>query len=251
VNRAERWLEHWSQPIHRGMYAGGRIEHHTDITQRKLIEAREREQAQKLAAAEERQRLARELHDSVTQTLFTSTVMAESALRQWGNDPAKSHNLLRQLHYLNTTALAEMRLLLLELRPASLMQQQLPALIQHLTTSLESRTGLHMTTDLDEGIQMPPDIKVALYRILQEALNNVTKHAQATAVHIGLKDYANRVELTIQDNGKGFDAQQIRPSSLGLSIMRERAEKIGALLEMNSQPEQGTTIQVIWPLPET
>jgi two-component system sensor histidine kinase UhpB len=243
--RADRWLEHWSQPIRSGMYAGGRIEHHADITQRKRIEAAEREKAQKLAAAEERQHLARELHDSVTQTLFTSTVMSESALRQWEINRKKAHKLVQQSHQLTTNALSEMRLLLLELRPASLMQQNLPVLIQLLTQSLESRTGIDMTTDLDETL-LPPDVKVALYRIVQEALNNVTKHAQATHIRICLKNGSDQIEMTIQDNGKGFDVKQIAPTSLGLGIMQERAETIGALISIDSIPKQGTTIRILW-----
>ncbi len=244
-NRAERWLEHWSQPIRSGMYAGGRIEHHADITQRKRIEAAEREKAQKLATAEERQRLARELHDSVTQTLFTSTVMSESALRQWDINPTKTHNLLYQSHQLTTNALAEMRLLLLELRPASLAQQNLDALIQLLTQSLISRTGIEMDTELDEVV-LPADVKITLYRIVQEALNNVTKHAQATRTQIRLKNGSKCVELTIQDNGKGFDTTLISPTSLGLGIMLERAETIGALISIESIPGKGTTIHIVW-----
>jgi PAS domain S-box-containing protein len=244
--RQERWLEHWSQPIRSGIYAGGRIEHYSDITQRKMIEASEREKAQKLAAAEERQRLARELHDSVSQTLFTSTVMSESALRQWETNPQKAYDLLVQLQQLTNSALSEMRLLLLELRPASLTQVGLPTLIQQLTATLQSRTAIEITTALDEIPTLLPDVQVALYRTVQEALNNIIKHAQATRVAIHLEWNDRQLVLTISDNGKGFDRSITKPSSLGMNIMHERAESIGAVLNIESSIGEGTRIQVVW-----
>jgi len=244
--RQERWLEHWSQPIRAGIYAGGRIEHYSDITQRKMIEASEREKAQKLAAAEERQRLARELHDSVSQTLFTSTVMSESALRQWDTNPAKAHDLMIQLQQLTSSALSEMRLLLLELRPASLTQVALPTLIQQLSNSLRSRTTLEIVTALDDVPTLPPDAQVGIYRIVQEALNNIIKHSQASQVLIQLTWADNQIVLTISDNGKGFDMSLTKPTSLGMNIMRERADSIQARLNIESAVGEGTRIQVTW-----
>ncbi len=246
ADRQERWLEHWSQPIRSGMFAGGRIEHYSDITQRKMIEASEREKAQKLAAAEERQRLARELHDSVSQTLFTSTVMSESALRQWETNPQKAHDLVVQLQQLTTSALSEMRLLLLELRPASLTQVGLPALIQQLAATLQSRTAIEISTALDEIPTLMPDVQVALYRTVQEALNNIIKHAQATKVIIRLEWLSRKLVLTISDNGKGFDPTTTKPTSLGMNIMRERAESIDAIINIGSSLGEGTRIQVVW-----
>ncbi len=245
-DRQERWLEHWSQPIRAGIYAGGRIEHYTDITQRILIEASEREKAEKLAAAEERQRLARELHDSVSQTLFTSTVMSESALRQWETNPTKAHALMEQLQQLTTSALSEMRLLLLELRPASLTQVGLPSLIQQLAATLQSRTAIEISTVLDEIPTLVPDVQVALYRTVQEALNNIIKHAQASRVIIRLEWNNKQLVLTITDNGKGFDSSAKKPSSLGMNIMRERAESINATLHVESVIGEGTRIQAVW-----
>ena len=244
--RQERWLEHWSQQIRSGIYASGRIEHYSDITQRKLIEASEREKAQKLAAAEERQRLARELHDSVSQTLFTSTVMSESALRQWNTNPTKAHDLMLQLHQLSTSALSEMRLLLLELRPSSLTQVGLTALIRQLSTTLQSRTGIEILTALDEVPTLVSDVQVGLYRTVQEALNNIIKHAQATSVVIRMEWVNQQLILTISDNGKGFDPSHTKPTSLGMNIMRERAEAINATLNIESSIGTGTRIQVVW-----
>jgi signal transduction histidine kinase len=245
-DRLERWLEHWSQPIRSGIYAGGRIEHYTDITQRILIEASEREKAQKLAAAEERHRLARELHDSVSQTLFTSTVMSESALRQWESNPQKAHNLMVQLQQLSTSALSEMRLLLLELRPSSLTQVGLNSLIQQLAATVQGRTAMEISTVLDDIPTLSPDVQIALYRTVQEALNNIIKHAQANKVIIQLEWKNPELILTINDDGKGFDPNLTKPSSLGMNIMRERAESIHARLNIESSIGIGTRIQVAW-----
>jgi two-component system sensor histidine kinase UhpB len=244
--RQERWLEHWSQPIRSGIYSGGRIEHYSDITQRKMIEASEREKAEKLATAEERQRLARELHDSVSQTLFTSTVMAESALRQWDTNPPKAHALMTQLQQLTTSALSEMRLLLLELRPASLTQVGLPTLIQQLASTVQSRTNIEISTALDEIPTLTADVQVALYRTVQEALNNIIKHAQASKVIIRLEWMNHKLVLTISDNGKGFDSKTTKPTSLGMNIMRERAESINAAISIGSSLGEGTRVQVVW-----
>ncbi|MBI1280505.1 MAG: response regulator [Anaerolineaceae bacterium] len=245
-DRQERWLEHWSQPIRAGIYAGGRIEHYTDITQRILIEASERKNAEKLAAAEERQRLARELHDSVSQTLFSSTVMAESALRQWEANPKKAYGLLEQLQQLTTSALAEMRLLLLELRPASLTQVGLATLIEQLAKTFQSRTAIEISTALDDIPTLLPDVQVTLYRTVQEALNNIMKHAQANRVIIRLEWTNRKIVLTITDDGKGFDMSTRKPSSLGMNIMQERAESINAALNVESALGEGTRIQVVW-----
>jgi len=178
--------------------------------------------------------------------LFTSTVMSESALRQWETNPQKSHDLMVQLHQLTTSALSEMRLLLLELRPASLTQVGLPVLIQQLAATLQSRTAIEISTALDDIPTLEPDVQVALYRTVQEALNNITKHAQATNVLISLEWVNKELVLTISDNGKGFDPKITKPSSLGMNIMRERAESINAHLSIESSIGLGTRVQVVW-----
>lgn len=248
-NRQERWLEHWSQPIHDGMYAGGRIEYYTDITQRKLIEAAEREQSRAVAALEERQRLARELHDSVSQTLFTTSVMAESALRQLEHNPAKARALVEELHHLTHSALAEMRVLLLELRPASLTKVQFNQLVEQLIRSLSSRRLLTIHVEMAEVPLLPPDVQIALYRILQESLNNIVKHANARHVHIRVWLAERALHLRVEDDGQGFVIDNVGGGSLGLNIMRERAASVGATVSMTSQPGEGTCVEVAWPLP--
>lgn len=210
--------------------------------------ARLYQQSQQLAAIEERQRLARELHDSVSQTLFTSNVIAESALRQWEKDPEKTYKLIDQLHHLTTSALAEMRILLLELRPAALSQVSLKHLIQQLGQSIRGRKQIEVTVEIDEIDEPNSEVKIALYRIAQEALNNVIKHSLATRVKISIKDVSDggSIELSVQDNGRGFEIEAISPSSLGLGIMRERAEDIGAQLSVESIPAEYTRIRALW-----
>jgi signal transduction histidine kinase len=204
-----------------------------------------------LAALEERQRLARDLHDSVTQTLFSASVIAETIMRCWQTDPARVEALLPRLHQLSTGALAEMRVLLLELRPSALEHASMADLLKQLVQSVRSRKSLEIDLTIDNGPELPFAIKEGLYRIAQEALNNVVKHSLATAVEIHMisDPEAAVVDLTIRDNGTGFDPAARQPASLGVSIMHERAAEIGALLQLDSQPHAGTTIHVRVPLP--
>jgi PAS domain S-box-containing protein len=203
-------------------------------------------QSQQLAALEERQRLARELHDSVSQTLFTCRAMAESALRRWDKDPPRAHELMQSAYQLATTALAEMRVLLLELRPAALTQISLKQLFEQYLHTVQERRQLNLNLVLDEIAPLPPEVQIALYRITQEALNNIDKHAQAKQVEVRVTDYPEHIELTIHDDGTGFQPDKVAATSLGLGIMRERAEQISADLELVSQPGAGTRITVIW-----
>ena len=208
--------------------------------------ARLYEQSQALATLEERQRLARELHDSVTQTLFTTSVIAESALRQWEPNPQKAHTLLQQLHQLTNNALAEMRILLLELRPASLTKIHFRELILQLVQSLQSRRQITFNTELDDLPSLQPELQIALFRIVQEALTNIVKHAQATQARIAVQQHDSILKLVIEDNGKGFDVAKVAPSSLGLGIMHERASAVSAVLEIQSVPGKGTQLIVTW-----
>jgi signal transduction histidine kinase len=206
--------------------------------------------SQQVATLEERQRIARDLHDSISQKLFTANVMAESALKQWENNPPKSRNLLTQVHELTTTVLAEMRVLLLELRPASLAQLGFKQLIDQLVQSMKGRNKqLEFVLEIDDGL---PDLseneKIVLYRIVQESLNNVVKHAAATQVTISAKVHLSTLAVHIRDNGRGFILDKVGTTAMGLSIMRERAETIGAFLQIESKMNEGTGIKVLIPL---
>lgn len=203
-------------------------------------------ESQELAAYQERQRLARDLHDSVSQTLFSSSVMAESALRQWDANPTKAYDLLGNLHSLTKSALAEMRVLLLELRPTALTQISFYQLVEQYVESIRNRKHYTVTLTTDRVPRLPPDAQIALYRILQEALNNIIKHAEASQVMIRIVQQDGWLRMTIEDNGRGFDQAAVGASSMGLGFMRERAEGIGAHLALESSIGAGTRIMVEW-----
>ncbi len=209
--------------------------------------ARLHQQSRELATVQERQRLARELHDSVTQALFTTTVMADSSLRQWNVNPEKAHGLLKQVFEVTTAALAEMRVLLLELRPQALVQVGFEQLISQLITSLRGRKQIELELDIDTPPSLPPDVKIGLYRVFQEILNNMVKHSGATRAVVRIKNRSDALFISVEDNGQGFDLAQLAPDSLGLGMMRERTEMIGAALDIQSTAGQGTQVSVTWP----
>lgn len=208
--------------------------------------ARLRDQAEQTAAAAERSRLARELHDAVTQTLFSASLIAEVVPRLWERNPEVGRQRLEELRQLTRGALAEMRTLLLELRPATLTEVSLNDLLRQLAEAITSRIRVPLSLHLDDQRPLPPDVQVALYRITQEALNNVAKHAGANHVVVNLRHQPNGIELYISDDGRGFKPEGIPPDSLGLGIMRERAESIGAKLTIESEIGSGTQVAVVW-----
>jgi signal transduction histidine kinase len=212
------------------------------------------EQAQELAVVEERQRLARDLHDAVTQTLFSTSLIAEVLPRIWERNPEEGQRRLGEVRELTRGALAEMRTLLLELRPAALLEANMGDLLRQLGEAITGRARVPVAVNVQgEDIgDLPPDVKVALYRIAQEALNNVAKHAAASQATVALRygpsglAGGEAVELSIADDGCGFDVKDIPPDHLGVGIMHERAEAIGAKLAIESQVGQGTQVTVLW-----
>ncbi len=204
-----------------------------------------REKATQDAVSAERTRLARELHDAVTQTLFSATLIADVLPDLWGANKPEGERRLEELRQLTRGALAEMRTLLVELRPNALVEAPLPALLQQLTEALAGRERIEITLQTSGERKLPADVQIGLYRIAQEALNNVVKHARATQVVIALR-LEDPVRLTIADNGSGFDPRDVSADHLGLKIMRERAEAIGASLSIESESGGGAQITVIW-----
>jgi PAS domain S-box-containing protein len=204
------------------------------------------EQANAAAANEERQRLARDLHDAVSQTLFAATTIAESAPLLWQRDPSRAEEQLQQLVRLNRAAMAEMRNLLLELRPEALLKSSLSLLLKHLTDAAKGRKNIEveLLVEVNDDV-IPATIHVALYRIAQESINNILKHSQATQFSVHLARQESLLKMSIADNGRGFDTQQLS-AGLGLASMRERADEIGATLDVTSQLGQGTHINVVW-----
>jgi nitrate/nitrite-specific signal transduction histidine kinase len=208
--------------------------------------ARLRAQAEETAVAAERNRLARDLHDAVTQTLFSASLIADVLPRMWERDLEEGWRRLQELRELNRGALAEMRTLLLELRPTALEEADLDDLLSQLVESVIGRARLPIDLEIEGECVVPPDVKVALYRIAQESLNNVAKHAGASQAAVNLHCSATHVTLRISDDGRGFDTAAIPPEHLGLGIMQERAEAIGAQLTMESQIGCGTKITIAW-----
>jgi signal transduction histidine kinase len=201
-----------------------------------------------LAAAEERQRLAHELHDAVNQTLWTAAITAESLLRDV--DPSSPlHHRVSRLHRLTRGALSEMRALLLELRPSDLIEVSLHDLIDFLVTALECRRTLQIDVSV-EDVDLTPAAHLVFYRIAQEALRNVTHHAGARSASVRLTAEPD-VTLTIVDDGHGFDPANVPKGHLGLAIMHERAESIGARLDITSARDAGTTVRLSYPRPRS
>jgi signal transduction histidine kinase len=139
-----------------------------------------------------------------------------------------------------------MRTLLVELRPAALTEAKLGDLLRHLAEALGGHKRLPVTLQVEGDRRLPPDVQIAFYRVAQEALNNVAKHAKARAVEVGYRAGEAEVELWIGDDGRGFDHGGIGPGHLGLRIMRERAEAAGAALTIQSRPGRGTEVRVVW-----
>jgi two-component system nitrate/nitrite sensor histidine kinase NarX len=210
--------------------------------------ARRYEQAQGRAALEERQRLARDLHDAVTQTLFSASLIAEVLPRIFARDAQQGVERLAELRQLTRGALAEMRTLLAELRPSVLVEAGLPELLRQLAEAFTGRARVPAELAVEgDDCALPPEVQIALYRVAQEALNNIAKHAGASSVSICLSYRPGGVGLSIRDDGRGFDPAAVTGEHLGVAIMRERAEAVGGALEVASQPGGGTRVAVVWP----
>ncbi|HAY85744.1 MAG TPA: hypothetical protein DCY42_12735, partial [Chloroflexi bacterium] len=228
-----------------------------EIAERMRTEEALAQERASAAVTAERNRLARELHDAVTQTLFSASLVAEALPAAWEKDPEEGHGLLKDLRGLSRGALAEMRTLLLELRPAALLETRLDDLLRQLGEATSGRVGIPVTVQIEGETELhqealPPDVHITLYRITQEALNNVIKHARAHQVTVRL-DYSPesraeplRVSLSISDDGRGFDATQLQHDRLGFGIMQERIQAIGGTLTIESQPGHGTRVTVLW-----
>jgi signal transduction histidine kinase len=197
----------------------------------------------------------------VTQTLFSASLIAEALPTLWERNHEMGRERLAMLRQMSRGALAEMRTLLLELRPAALAETSLEDLLRQLGEAVTTRVGVPVTVEAEGRCELPADLHVTLYRIAQEALNNVVKHAKASQVAVGLRCTPRvpspslqegegsgvRVELIIWDDGRGFDPDGVPPERMGLGIMRERAEAVGARLGIVSQIGWGTRLTVVWP----
>jgi PAS domain S-box-containing protein len=210
-----------------------------DITRQVEIQ-----EATTLATLEERQRLARDLHDAVTQSLYSLTLMAEAARRRAQvGDMVAAHEFIDRLGQLAQQSLKEMRLLVYELSPTALKEKGLAGALQARLDAVERRAGIHADLQMHLTRELSPEIQIQLYRIAEEALNNALKHAQASSVTLEVASNDHGVTLRISDNGIGFENHVMNPSGgLGLTNMQDRAAKLGGKLEIESAPGEGTTI---------
>lgn len=202
--------------------------------------------AVKNARLQERNHLSRELHDAVSQTLFSANLIAGTLPELMQSDPQKGAQALGEIQRLNRDALAEMRKLLLELRPEKLTSVPLGSLLRSLKTDIESRFFIPITLLVETDAVLPEDVQVTFYRIAQESLTNAAKHANADSITVTFDGMAEQALLSISDNGQGFDPSQNKRGHFGLGIMQERIQGIGGSLEITSHPKEGTLITAIW-----
>jgi signal transduction histidine kinase len=211
--------------------------------------ARLRRQAEQTAVIEERARLARDLHDSVTQLLYSVNLFASvgrEAYRQ--NDMVQVNRCLAELSEIAQQALKEMRLMVYELRPSALEHDGLVGALQQRLDAVEGRAGVTAQLIATDILELPAPVEAVLYHVAQEALNNALKHARATVIKVHLQMQDGRIELQVTDNGSGFDLEAVNGrGGLGLVSMRERTEQLGGSLSVLSRPGQGTTVQVTLP----
>jgi signal transduction histidine kinase len=216
-----------------------------------LVErARLSKQAEIAAVIQERQRLARELHDSVTQLLYSQVLFAGAGLKVLKQgELVTTEQHLDRISQAALQALKEMRLLVYQLRPSDYLDEGLVGALTRRLDSVENRTGINARLLVEGTLSLDESLEVALYRIAEEALNNTLKHAQATSVVISLRAFDSRVILEVSDDGIGFDPQDPgnrpqREAGMGLQNMRERTAALGGQMEIQTRPGEGTTVKV-------
>jgi PAS domain S-box-containing protein len=220
---------------------------HTDTTQRRRAEEALRDSEIAKAAQQERNHLARELHDSVTQALFAAALRVEALRCSPECLPPDAATVVEEVERLNRGALAQMRTMLLELRGETIENVPMEQLLRHLADATEGRARVTVRLSIAGEERLPPDVHVAIFRITQEALNNVVRHADAATAWVELELGPDSARLVISDDGRGFDpGRPVDASHLGLVSMRERAEDVGARLGVTSSPDRGTRVELAW-----
>jgi signal transduction histidine kinase len=202
-------------------------------------------ESRKLAVVEERGRLARDLHDSVTQMLYSLTLFAEAARRALlAEDRPLAEEHLARLRETARQSLKEMRLLVFQLRTSPLEGHSLSDALEARLDAVEKRAGVEAELALEGAQRLSPAAQDELYWIAQEALNNALKHSAADQVQLRLRVTSAGAEFEISDNGRGFDPSRARSGGMGLGSLRERAVRLGGRVEVDSAPRAGTRIRV-------
>lgn len=212
--------------------------------------ARLYQQAEQLAVMEERERLAQDLHDLVTQSLYSLTLLAEAARRMIrAGKPERAGEHITRLGENAQDALKEIRLLVYKLRPDALEREGLVGAIQQRLGAVERRAGVKAHLIANETIKLSPPLEEGLYCIALEALNNALKHAKASSVTVRIQVVNNSVELEVKDNGIGFDQTRVNGrEGMGLASMLERARRLGGIMCVQSSPGKGTLVSVRLPI---
>jgi PAS domain S-box-containing protein len=217
-----------------------------DVGERKAAERALREREADAAALAERNRLARDLHDSVTQALFAASLRAESITLDGESLPPHIAEALEEVRRLTRGALAQMRAMLVQLRSDSVTEIPIQTLLAQLVEAAESRARVDVSLRLRGEAPPPAAVHDAVYHIVQEALNNVTRHAHAATAWVELELLPSAVHLEVGDDGRGFDAGAAGPTHLGLRTMQERATEAGMAMHIDTRPGEGTVVRVDW-----
>jgi signal transduction histidine kinase/predicted hydrocarbon binding protein len=221
-----------------------------DLAALSLENARLYQQAEQLAVVRERERMARDLHDAVTQSLYSLTLFTEAAQRLVGTgEQERLGEYIARLGETAQQALKDMRLLIHQWRPSALEREGLVGALQQRLNAVEGRAGMDARLLVNGTFELPAPLEEGLYRIAEEALNNALKHATATSVRVWLRAEGNRVELEVADNGRGFDPDAMDDTGgMGLANMRQRAERLGGSLTVHSSLGEGTTLKASLPM---
>ena len=196
---------------------------------------------------EERRRIARELHDSVSQQLFAAMMMISALNERADKFDEKEQKQLKMIEHVLSQAQSEMRALLLHLRPISLESKSLKSGIEGLLIELQTKVQMKIHWDI-EDVKLPEGVEDHLFRIAQELLSNTLRHSHATTLEVYLRQLDSTVLFKIEDNGVGFNSEEILPGSYGINNMKERVQGLGGQVRIGSFPNQGTTIEIKIPL---
>jgi NarL family two-component system sensor histidine kinase LiaS len=206
------------------------------------------EKARYSAVVEERQRLARELHDAVSQQLFAISMTATAVGRTLDKDFEKSRRQIHLIEEMAAVAQSEMRALLLHLRPVHLEGKRLSEGLAELLQELRAKVPMEITWDMDDELRLPRGVEDHLFRIVQEAMSNALRHSKASKLEVKLQQRSDGARLTIRDDGVGFDLEAKKHASYGLVSMQERVSEIGGSLNIVTAPEKGTRIDIRVPI---
>ena len=202
--------------------------------------------AEQNARLEERNHLSRELHDAVSQTLFSANLVADTLPALMARDPDLAKNSLNEMRQLNKDALSEMRQLLVQLRSQKLTSMRFGHLLSDLTDNLTKRHDMDVEISIVSDAILPEQVQPTFYRIAQECLANVVKHSNATKINVQFDGIQTQAMLIIQDNGRGFNIDNVSDGHFGLQIMKERMASIGGTLEIDTKLGEGTIVTAIW-----